>query len=300
MRFKILVLFLAVAFLAVIFLAVYWYYENVDQPQQHVEQELKQKERQVKSGNFPDPGQHVFAKAIELLRQHDVDGAHEQLLRLTQVYHDSSRYRDARHILGEIHMDRLFSRNPMPGKRDYTIKPGDSLFRIEKASLTTIPYLNRLNNLSGTVLQPGDRIVYQPLEFEIEVDVPAKVLTLNQKVPSGQNFEFFKDYSIVDVHLPPGTARTIKTQVQEKAAFLGDKKVAPIDSRYVFARKWLQTTSRAGRIGILFRPQSEREAALESRKPDDDDLTYGIFLEDGDIEELNTIIRPGTPVSLKQ
>jgi hypothetical protein len=222
------------------------------------------------------------------------------LLRLSQVYQDSSRYRDARRILGEIHVDRLFSRNPMPGKHDYTVKSGDSLLRIEKGSLTTIPFLNRLNNLSGTTLQPGDRIVYQPLEFEIDVDLPAKTLTLSQKTPSGENFTFFKDYPVASVHLPPGTARTVQTQIQEKAAFVGEKKVPPTDPRYVSARKWLQTTSRAGRIGILFRPQSERTAALETRKPGDDDLTYGVFLDDGDIEELNTIIRPGTPVTLRQ
>ena len=259
MRLKILVLFLAVAFLGGTFLSAWWYYHNIDRPQQAVEAHLKKKDSQTARGLGPDPGQSLFLRAIEHLRAGQVPEARDQLLRLVTTYTDSARFRDARRILGEMNMDGLFSRNPMPGKHDYTVKSGDSLIRIEKGSLTTIPFLSRINQLSGTMLQPGDRLVYQPLEFEIHVNLRENLLTLNQKSPSGQTFEFFKDYAITSTNLPPGMARSLKTKVQEKAAFIGEKKVPPTDSQYHFARKWLQTTSRAGRIGVLFRPQSERQ-----------------------------------------
>ncbi|MGI8604053.1 MAG: LysM peptidoglycan-binding domain-containing protein [Verrucomicrobiales bacterium] len=300
MRFKLLVFLLAAAFLAGTFLTAFWYYQNVDQPQKLAEAQLKQKDRQAALGAAPDPGQNVFVKAVEALRQNQPQEAREHLLRLTKIYQDSPRCRDARRILGEMNMDRLFSRTPMPGKHDYAVKPGDSLLRIEKGSLTTIPFLNRLNNLSGTVLQPGDRLVYQPLEFEIEVSLPQKTLTVRQKAPSGKTFEFFKDYPVTSVNLPPGIPKTLQTQIQEKAAFIGEKKIPSTDLHYQSARKWLQCSTRAGRLGLLFRPQSERKSSPATSAAGSDDLTYGIFLEEGDIEELNTIIRPGTPVAVHQ
>jgi LysM repeat protein len=279
-------------------------------------------ETQPARGQGPDPGQTLFLRAAEHLRAGQVPEAREQLVRLVSIYKDSARFRDARRILGEMNMDRLFSRNPMPGKHDYTVKAGDSLLRIEKGSLTTIPFLNRINQLSGTMLQPGDRLVYQPLEFEVHVDLDENLLTLSQKVPGGETFEFFKDYTITSINLPPGAARPVKTKIQEKAAFIGEKKIPSTDPQYPSARKWLQTTSRAGRPGFLFRPQSERrQAAAPAAEPgaavadagraaqavssatatatDAADAAYGLFLDDGDIEELNTIIRPGTPVVIE-
>ena len=107
------------------------------------------------TGKLPDPSHPSFLKAVESLTAGDIDSAHAQLSRMLDIYRDSPHATEARRIIGEINMDRLFSRNPMPGKRDYVVKPGDSLLRIEKGSLTTIPFLRALNKLSSTVLQPG-------------------------------------------------------------------------------------------------------------------------------------------------
>jgi hypothetical protein len=217
---------------------------------------------------------------------------------MLDIYRDSPHATEARRIIGEINMERLFSRNPMPGKRDYVVKPGDSLLRIEKGSLTTIPFLRALNKLSSTVLQPGDRLVYQPLEFEIEVDAGRKLLTLFRKSAGSDAREFFKEYPIPAIVLPPGTRKVVQTQIHEKAAWLGEKRIGSTDPKYAYARKWLQTTSRPGRPGLVLRPVSENVVPA----PDDEDAkpAFGVFLEDGDIEELNTIVRPGTPLVLRQ
>lgn len=295
MRLKILIFFLAVAFLTGTTLTAYWWWANIDRPAAQVEARLKELDSQARQGKLPDPGRHVFERGVERLREGEVEAARQEFLKVARVYKDSATWREARRVLGEIHIDRLFSRNPMPGKHDYTVKAGDSLLRIERGSLTTIPFLHRLNNLSGTMLQPGERLVYQPLEFEMEVHLEEKRLTLLQKVPNGKSYEFFKDYEIRSVALPPGVPRSFTTKIQEKAAFLGEKKVSPTDPAYAAARKWLQTTSRGARLGIPLRPHSE---ITDPELAADNALPYGLFFDDADVEELSTIIRPGTVVRI--
>ena len=300
MRFKILVLFLAMLILGGTFAAAYWWYQNVNAPEDAVVEHIKEKSHQVKQGSGPDPGLTLFAKAMELVREGQLEAAREHLTRLTKVYRDSARFSDARRILGEMNVDRLFSRNPMPGKYDYTVKAGDTFDKLEKGSLTTFPFLLRLNNLTGTTLHPGERIVYQPLEFQIEVDVPANRLTLSQKNPVSKQFEYFKDYRITSVNLPPGTGKTMESKIAKKDAFINDRPIRPTDPLYQFSKKWLQTTSKGGRLGLLFRGQSEHDAGLSAQKPGEEDITFGVFLDDGDIEELNTIVRIGTPVTFRR
>jgi hypothetical protein len=299
MRFKILLFFLTLAFLGGTLLAAWWFYENIDRPERRADARLRQREQAGTAGTLPDPSHPSYVKAIESLTAGEIDSAHAQLARMLDIYHDSPHAAEARRIIGEINMDRLFSRSPMPGKRDYVVKPGDSLLRIEKGSRTTIPFLRVLNRLSSHVLQPGDRLVYQPLEFEIDIDLSRKVLTLHRQGAGGTDREFFKEYAVAAVALPPGTPKTLKTQIHEKAAWLGDKKIGPVDPKYAFARKWMQTTSRPARPGLLLRPVSEHTAPPA---PDDEEAkpAFGIFLDDGDLEELNTIIRPGTPLVLRQ
>ena len=303
MRFKILVFVLALAFLAGTFLAAYWFYDTVDEPERQAEEALHRRVKEVSTQPAPDPAAPSFEKSMEALKAGEIDSAHEQLSRLLKVYPASPRVPEVRRILGEINLDRLFSRSPMPGKRDYIVKPGDSLARIEKGSLTTIPFLKQLNHLSSLNLQPGDRLVYQPLEFELEVVLSQSTLTVRQKAAAGLEPAFFKNYTLTAVVLPPNFPKLLKTQIQEKVAWLDGRKLLVSDSKYAFARKRLQMASGPGRTGLMFRPDSDRQA------PPSDGATpatpaaysaYGLFLSDSDLEELSTILRVGTPVVVRQ
>jgi len=297
MRFKILIFVLTLAFVAGTFLTAYWFIDNIAKPEMRAEQDLKRRVQQSATLPPPDPAALSFHKAVDALEAGDVETAHEQLTRLLKVYPASPRIPEVRRMLGEINLDRLFSRSPMPGKRDYIVKPGDSLARIERGSLTTIPFLKQLNNLSGLNLQPGDRLVYQPLEFELEVDVARLTLTVRQKAAAGLDPAFFKEYQLTAAVLPPNFPKTtLKTQVQEKVALLDDRKILSSDAKYAFARKRLVTTSRPGRAELMIRPDSDREPLSAEPPSGTAAAGVGLFLADSDIEELSTILRVGTPV----
>jgi LysM repeat protein len=293
MRFKILVFVLTLALLGGTFLAAYWFYDTIDQPERLAEQQLLRRQQQTNKGPVPDPSAPSFQKINDALAAGQLEDVHEQLNRLLKVYPDSPWETEARRMLGEMNVDRLFSRSPMPGKRDYIVKSGDSLAKIEKGSLTTIPFLKRLNNLTSLNLQPGDRLVYQPLEFELEVRLADEVLTVRQKAAAGLDPIFFKNYRLTAVAVAPTFPKVLKTQIQEKPAWVGDRKVLATDPQYAFARKQLLTTGRPGRPGVLFRPDSERVTVPTGGVSA---AVQGIFLDDGDLEELSTILRTGTPV----
>ena len=293
MRFKILVFVLTLALLGGTFLAAYWFYDTIDQPERLAEQQLLRRQQQTNKGPVPDPSAPSFQKINDALAAGQLEDVHEQLNRLLKVYPDSPWETEARRMLGEMNVDRLFSRSPMPGKRDYIVKSGDSLAKIEKGSLTTIPFLKRLNNLTSLNLQPGDRLVYQPLEFALEVRLADEVLTVRQKAAAGLDPIFFKNYRLTAVAVSAAFPKVLKTQIQEKPAWVGDRKVLATDPQYAFARKQLLTTGRPGRPGVLFRPDSERVSVPTGGASA---VVQGIFLDDGDLEELSTILRTGTPV----
>jgi len=319
MRLKILIFVLALAFLAGTFLAAYWFIDNVAKPRLQAEAALERLEEEAASRPPPDPAASSFEKAIEALEAGEIEVAQDQLARLLKVYPNSPRVPEVRRMLGEINLDRLFSRSPMPGKRDYIVKPGDSLARIERGSLTTIPFLKQLNNLSGLNLQPGERLVYQPLEFELEVDLTASTVTVRQKAAAGLDPAFFKEYTLTAAVLPPNFPKLLPTRIQEKIAQLGDRKLLSSDARYAFATKRLVTASRPGRAGLMFRPESDRTAAQAAATPPASPdqpppastadqpaasrtppAPIGLFLDDSDIEELATILRIGTPVVIRR
>ncbi len=238
-----------------------------------------------------DPGKKQFDHAMDLIRQGELDGARRLLTEITDVYQDSSRYPDSRRVLGEMNLDRLFSRAPMPGKLEYTVVRGDSLHEIAKRFRTTLAYIRRVNNLLGSIVHPGDRVVVYPLNFSLQVDLGNKQITL---LKEGR---FFKEYAIAGLHLPYPSLPE-QTTIGDKPAWVAGKKIQPSDDRYAAARKWLQTAGKPGRPGLIFSPPPKAQPA-EDAAPGTDatpEPPAGIYLQESDIEELSTLVRVGTPV----
>ena len=63
-----------------------------------------------------DYGKKIHGDAVALLRTGEIGGGVEKLHELMRFYRESSAYQDAKRIVGEINIDRLLSREPMPGK----------------------------------------------------------------------------------------------------------------------------------------------------------------------------------------
>jgi len=260
--------------------AIYMYRENI-RPEQDRKKEVSKLLKQP--GPKADPGRKIHDQAMELIRRREMDAAREKLTEIIEVYRDSERYAPARSVLGEMNMDRLFARTPMPGKLEYTVTSKDRLNTLAAKFRTSISYIQRVNNLLGSVIHPGDRLVVYPLEFEVEVDLEGKRLTVLK------DGKFFKDYTIVSHHLPfPNLSK--ETTIGDISGWLHDKKVRPDSDQYAAATKRLQTAGRGTRSGVLFCPEPPPPAAGAQPSP------AGIYLAAEDMQELSTILRPGIPL----
>lgn len=277
---KIFVAVVALIVLGGTVVGAYWAWEKIFKPEVEAQQDLKAV-LNAKEPPKSDPGKAVFAQAMELIRVGELEAAKEKLKQIIRIYRDSERYQDSRRVLGEMNMDRLFSRTPMPGKLEFTVNREPGLDPIARKNRSTIPFLRRINNLGRTVIHPGDRLVIYPLDFEIEVRVNENRLTLTQRG------EFFKDYKILEFNLGMGQKLPPTTFVGSKPAYLADKPVRDSDDRYAQARKWLQTTANHGRPGVVI---------CAAPKKKDDGTPNGIYLDEADIEELSTVVRVGIPV----
>ena len=118
------------------------------------------------------------------------------------------------------------------------------------------------------MLQPGDRLVYQPLEFEIHINLAEKSNT-ETKVPGwSRGLIFSRSMPIARVQLPPGTPKSLKTKIQEKAAFLGEKKIRrrPICIINSPANGFRRPAGPAGRASSCARAPNTREPPWPARR----------------------------------
>ncbi len=280
-HFRIVAALFALSVLAVTVLgAIYMYREKI------VPEQARQAEvAEILKAPAPtvDPGKRIHEQAMDLIRRREMDAAKEKLTEIIEVYRDSERYSAARAVLGEMNLDRLFDRRPMPGKLEYTVAPRDSLNALAGKFRTTIAYIKRVNNLMGTMIHPGDRLVLYPLEFEVEVDLEKKRLTILKDA------RYFKDYAIVSHHLPVSKLGS-ETTLGESFGKSGEKKIPPHHADYPVTPKWLQTAGRGTRQGIIFCPEPPPSADGSPPSPP------GIYLSRADMEELSSLLRPGIAV----
>ncbi len=248
--------------------------------------EVVTKQIQQMQGNKkdpPDPGLHRFDNAVNTVKNGEIATGRDELYELLRNFPASSRAPEAKRIIGEMNLDAMFSQNLNTAKKDYIVRPGDSLGLIARKNDTTVECIMRANAMMSSGLQPGDHLFIFPHDFDMIISVSAKTLTLLR------NSRFFKEYQALDVKLPPGmkvaatiaaTSGTEGTQsappaavpvakttgkkknsshaapalpgeltVHDKAAWVEGKRVLPTDSHFNSADKWLMSS----RIGFNIR-----------------------------------------------
>lgn len=275
---KILFALLALGFLGAIVFGAYYVYKKEFLPDSAAQKRINQH----KKGPPPDPGKNKYIQAVDSLKAGDLASARARLLELVRHYKESSKYNEAKRIIGEINMDALMEPKVGPGKKEYVVQRGDSLSKIASKNSTTIDCIQRSNGMLNSLLHPGDRLIVFPLEFSIVIDLDEKILALMRKE------RFFKEYPIREARIPTSVRVPFETTISDKAAWKDDRRVSSSSSSYLGADKWLQL--KTGRV-VINGGNPKKGAA-------GDLLPQGIFLDRPDMEELFTIIRTKTPVKV--
>lgn len=272
----------------------YYIYMKVLSPEERLREELSR----IRRAELPkiDPGLKRFDTAAELLKEGRFNEAREALFRIVQQFPDSAAAPEAKRIIGEINMDELFSREPVPGKRDYIVQPGDSLALIATRQNTTMDLLIRLNGLMGATLHPGDHLTVLPVSFNLVVDVSAKTVTLRRV--AGEKEVFFKEYQATVLRLPGGMKLPAEMEIKGKSAMLDGRAVLSTDPRYAEADKWLP----GSRAGVVLRtpppPEPAPPPGPDGRPAPPPAPPPGIFLSREDLEEMFALVRNGSKLYL--
>lgn len=283
-QFKLLLFLITVGLMLSSLGAAYWYYVRVIRPEMRVKSEIAG----IKDANLPtvDPGERRFEVAIEKIRAGEVEAGRDALRNLVKQFPESPTCREAKRIISEMNLDKLFSLTELDGKIEHVVQPGGSLNAIANKYKTSLDIIARMNGLRGSMIHAGDRLLIIPLEFDFVVQVEEKTVTILRQG------RFFAEFEAIDVRLPPGFRVPAEIKLTQKSASLDGKPVAPTDAQYLHADKWVP----ASKPGVVFRPEPRPQEVADATAPVVQE--YGVFLKPEDLEEVFALSRTGASLSI--
>jgi lipoprotein-anchoring transpeptidase ErfK/SrfK len=238
-------------------------------------------------GHAPLAGD-AYALLAKILRDEDKPlTAMEYAQKVVDEYPGAESITETQRMLGDLHIENLFSRAIVPGTEEYVVQPGDSLDSIARHFDTTVDLLREMNEekVRDDNIRVNDRLKVTTDTFSILIDKSANSLSLK----AGE--QVVKAY-------PVGTGKEGTTPV-------GEFKI----TNKIKEPEWFKPGG-----GIV--PYGEPENLLGTRWMGIDSPGYGIHgtwepetvgsqssagcvrLLNRDVEELFTIVPVGTKVKI--
>jgi LysM repeat protein len=248
--------------------------------------ELKKEQRgEVTPAPVPDTSLPEFQAAARLRQEGKLVEAREALIAFIQKYPGGLHLEEAKDLLGEVNVEILLSRYPSPEKTEYIVKPGDVLAKIARKLKTTPELIMRMNNMSGTMLRIGDRLLISRPDFSIVIQSKANLVTLlNHGV-------FFKQYHVRESKLPPKQPSTITAKVAETMAWKDGKRVGLGSKEYISSTRWIRLAGAPGHT--LYSVPDAAHPNVDQPPP-----PTGTGLAASDVEELSSLVNNKTPVTI--
>ncbi|MEO5720896.1 MAG: LysM peptidoglycan-binding domain-containing protein [Chthoniobacterales bacterium] len=246
--------------------------------------------RAEQSGQVPDePRIDVslpeFQAAATLRQEGKLTQARGALTAFLQKYPNSTRSEDAKGLLGDVNMDILLSKYPSPEKQEYVVKRGDVLARVAAKTKTTPELIMRTNNLRGTMLHVGDKLLISHPEFSLFIQRKTHDIVLLDK---GQ---FFKRYRARSAKLGPKQPPRITTRVAETMAWRDGKRVGFGTKEYIGSARWIRLAA----PGYVLFTEPTPPAPEPGGVPPPPN---GFGLAQVDVEELSGLVNSKTAVTI--
>jgi len=224
-----------------------------------------------------------YEEAAKLRQEGKIPEARAALAGFIQKYPTSPHADEAKDLLGEVNIDILLSRTPSPEKEEYTVKPGDVLAKVARKVKSTPELIMRMNNMSGTMLHIGERLLISHPDFAIVIQRKPKLLVLLN------HGGFFKQYHIQEEKLPAKTPSKATTKVAEVMAWRDGKRVGFGTKEFIGSTRWVRLANQAYTIYSV--PDSAHQV-VQPPPP------QGIGLAAADAEELGSLVNNKTPVTI--
>src|SRR3954454_4693709 len=222
-----------------------------------------------------------FQAAAKLRQEGKLTDARTALIAFLQKYPNGLHAEEAKDLLGEVNMAILLSKYPSPEKQEYVVKSGDVLARVATKTKSTPELIMRTNNLNGTMLHIGDRLLISHPEFSLFIQRKAASVNLLDKGT------FFKRYRAHSVKLGPKQPPRIATHVAETMAWRDGKRVGFGTREYVGSVRWI-------RLGV---PGYVLYAQPSAGTPQPGGVApppLGFGMTPSDVEELSGLVNANT------
>jgi LysM repeat protein len=249
------------------------------------EQALRAEKQRGPAPPPPDPSLPDFAACLELSKKGDTGATRAALIAFLEHFPRSSKADEARDLLGEINADLFFSQAPAPEKQIYIVAKNDVLNRVAMRTRSTPELIFRSNNLTGSMLRIGQKLVIAPADFSAVISLREKKVTLfNAK-------RFFKQYRILEM---PGrdNATTVATAKRVGKVVA---KIASDDAgnRVTFLDKGYSGASHEVSLSVpghsLYTVQADAKSPPRS----------GLGLSPEDMQEIAVLLKKNDPVTIE-
>jgi hypothetical protein len=232
----------------------------------------------------PDFGGPEFQAAAKLRQEGKLAEARAALAAFIQKYSSGPRSEAAKDLLGEVNVEILLSRYPSPEKQEYIVKPGDVLQKIANKTKSTPELIMRMNNLSGTMLRIGERLLVSHPQFSIVIQRKAKLVVVLDKAA------FFKQYHVLEEKLPSTQAPKITAKVLDVMAWRDGKRVGFGTKEYTGSTRWIRFNAPGYTLYAV--PDSAHPTISVPPPP------QGLGLAASDVGELSGLVNRQTPVTI--
>ena len=232
----------------------------------------------------PDYTLPEFQAAMKLQQEKKLMEARAALNGFLQKYPNGLHSEEAKDALGEVNLDILLTSYPSPEKQEYIVKRGDVLARVAQKMKTTPELILRMNNLNGTMLRIGDRLLISHPEFSLFIQRKERLVLLFDRG------SFFKRYHVLEVKLPERAPPKITTRVAEVMAWKGAKRVGFGTKEYISSTRWIRLAAPGY---VIYSLPDESHQVLDIPPP-----AQGLGMAASDVEELSSLVNSKTAVTI--
>ncbi len=268
-----------------------------------------------------DKGAFIYARANDLMKKGDQEGAINAMVAVVSNYSDSpvsekayrelvavydqkgdlakSRYyanrllkdfpevKDAgvlRDKMQKLSVETLFSPQITEDSMQYVVKKGDTLYAIAKRFNTTVDLIKKVNNLQSDNLAIGQKLKVVVAKFSILVEKSRNMLTL---MKDGEPFKIYAVSTGKDNSTPVGTFK-VEEKMIKPVWYKMNAKVSPDSEEYELGTRWLGISKKG--YGIH---------GTKDEKTIGQQVTAGcVRMKNSDVEELFEIVPSGTEVQI--
>lgn len=232
----------------------------------------------------PDISLPDFRAAQKIKADGKLLEARAALTAFIQKYPSGLHVGEAQDLLGQVNISILLSDYPTPEKVEYTVRSGDVLARVASKMKSTPELIMRTNNLSGTMLRIGQKLLISRPEFSVLIQRNAKLLYLLD------HERFFKRYHLLEEKLPAKPPAKINTRVAEIMAWKNGKRIGIGSRDFLNSTRWI----RLGTPGyVLYSEPDDSHQILDVPPP-----AQGIGMTATDVEELSSLVNTRTAVTI--